>query len=475
MNERPTRLRTTRICEILKASRALSICATLVASLVLLSVLTLARDSFTDYNDVQQVLAFLTDALPPELKSSDSAAQRKAWPDWVIAHDRDTRRRLLRGDEDTIANWLMFGTSFTQQPKALFEVSLTSDTMARVISGRIEDFISALGSPDPNERSVFARRVLLSQGYRFGTIEERARLERHLLEEVERIIAERQKYTLRVKEAGDVVEKTMVQARMYRDRGLSLDTSILPGFAVEQALETMKDQGLLLSNSIRRVAVIGPGLDFADKNSGYDFYPAQTLQPFTSIDSLVRLGLATGPAEVAITTLDISPRVNDHIMAIQDLAKTGTPYILRLPIDLVTQWTPELLSYWKSIGDRIGSEMPLPKPPGIGKELELRGVEVPSQVVARITPVDFNVVTERWTGPPFDLVIATNVLVYYDRFEQSLAFAGIEAMLRPGGFFITNNVIVELPTSHLRSRGVITVRHFPKNVDHVYWYRRNEP
>ena len=96
------------------------------------------------------------------------------------------------------------------------------------------------------------------------------------------------------------------------------------------------------------------------------------------------------------------------------------------------------------------------------------------QVAARVMPVDFNVVTEKWTGPPFDLVIATNVLVYYDKLDQSLAFAGIEAMLRPGGFFLTNNAIVELPVSQLRSVGVVTVRHSADKTDHVFWYRRNE-
>ena len=338
------------------------------------------------------------------------------------------------------------------------------------------DLISVLGSADPNERSVFARRLLLSQGYGFDTIEERARLERHLHAEVERVVAERRQYMLREEAfpAGDVVEQIMVQSTLFRDRGLSLDTSILPGFAVEQALETMRNQRLLLPNGIRRVAVIGPGLDFADKNSGYDFYPVQTLQPFTSIDSLMRLGLAAGPAEIEVITLDISPRVNDHILAIQGRAKAGAPYVLRLPNDLGAHWTPALVSYWKSIGDRIGSETPLPRPPDTGKGFELRGIEVRPQVAARVTPVDFNAVTEKWTGPPFDLVIATNVLVYYDKLDQSLAFAGVEAMLRPGGFFLTNNAIVELPVSRLRSVGVLTVQHSAERTDHIFWYRRNE-
>jgi CheR methyltransferase, SAM binding domain len=456
------------------AFRALYIRVILLASLVWFPVLTPARNSFTDYADVQRVLASFTDILPPELKSAGSSAQRKAWADWVIRHDRDIRGRLVRGDEDTIVNWLLFGTSFTQQPRALFE-SAALDAQPRLISLRAKDLISVLVSADLSERNVFARRLLMSQGYGFDTIEERARLGQHLLDEVERVVAERQRYALREEAfpTGDVIGQVMVESTLFRDRGLSLDTSILSSFAIQQALETMRDQRLLAPNSIKRVAVIGPGLDFADKNSGYDFYPVQTMQPFTSIDSLVRLGLMNGLGEIELTTFDISPRINDHILAIRKRAASGTPYVLRLPLDLGSQWAPSLVDYWKSIGDRIGSEMPLLKPPETAKGVDVRGIEVRSQVAGRVTPVDFNIVTEKWTGQPFDLVLATNVLVYYDKLDQALAFAGIEAMLRPGGVFITNNVIVELPVSRLRAVGLMTVRHSAEKIDHVFWYRRN--
>src|SRR5262249_20603156 len=125
-------------------------------------------------------------------------------------------------------------------------------------------------------------------------------------------------------------------------------------------------------------------------------------------------------------------------------------------------------------GDRIGSEKRLEKPLHMGKGLELRGIDVRPQVAIRLTPIDLNVGTEKWTGPPFDLVIATNVLVYYDRLDQLLAFASVDAMLRPGGFFLTNNAIVELPGSRLRSVGAITVQHSPQKIDHVFWYRHDE-
>jgi len=452
-------------------------CAVLAASIVCLSYFVFAETSFTAYEDVREVLASLGDAIPPELKSSGVTTPRQAWPGWVAGHDREIRTRLQRGDDDTVVHWLLFGTSFTREPSALLESSVNTAKFRQLTSRRIKDLISVLALADQDERNVFVRRLLQSEGYGFKTAEERTQIERRLQSEVDRVVAERQQYQLRLAEAlrsSDIAEKVTGESRLFRDRGLSLDTSIMPGFSIEQALATMRNQKLIPPNGIRRVAVIGPGLDFADKNSGYDFYPVQTLQPFTTIDSLVRLGLAA-PAEIELTTLDISPRVNDHIKLVQDRAKMGVPYVLRLPIELGSPWTPALVLYWKTIGDRIGAEKQLPKPPPIGKDLELRGIEVRPQIAARVTPADFNAVTQKWTGPPFDLVIATNVLVYYDKLDQSLAFAGIEAMLRPGGYFLTNNAIVELPTSHLRSVGGLIVQYTigQPSTDHVVWYRRN--
>jgi hypothetical protein len=454
--------------------------ATLVACVSGFAILAFAQSSFTDYEDIRQVLTFLKDTVPAELRFPDELGQAKAWPEWVVQHDHDIRSRLQRGDDDTVVNWLLFGTLFTRQPRALLEGAPTGEALSQIISRRTADLISVLAAADPDERNadernVFVRRLLQSEGYRFDVGEERARVARHLQSEVDRVIAERRQYTRQLEvvlRSNDVAEKLTGEAQLFRDRGLSLDTSIMPGFAIEQALAAMRNESLIAETSVRRVAIIGPGLDFADKNSGYDFYPVQTLQPFTSIDSLVRLGLAA-PDDIQVTTLDISPRVNDHIRAIR--ARTGVPYVLRLPMEMGMPWAPDLVRYWKTMGDRVGSETELPKPPLIGKQLEQRGIEVRPQFVSRVTPVDFNMVTQKWMGPPFDLVIATNVLVYYDRLDQALAFASIEAMLRPGGFFVTNNPIVELPASHLRAVGGITVDYTiaPQSADHFFWYRRN--
>ena len=42
---------------------------------------------------------------------------------------------------------------------------------------------------------------------------------------------------------------------------------------------------------------------------------------------------------------------------------------------------------------------------------------------------------------PDDLVIATNIFVYYNFFEQALAMQNISHMMNPGGIFIVNQVL----------------------------------
>src|SRR5712671_2614551 len=263
MNERPSRQQFISVREALKVRCLVCVCITLSVCLLLFPLLVLAQSSFTNYTDVQQVLASLADILPSELKSSVTSSQQTAWQDWVLDHDRDIRKRLLRGDEDTIVNWLLFGTSFTQQARTFFNAPLTPDVLRAQIAQRTKDFISALSSPGADERADFARQLVLSQGYGFNTAEEQAALQRYLYAQVDRVVAERQQFKLRedALQADDVVGQIVGQSSLFRDRGLSLDTSILASFAIERALETMKNQGLLAPNGIRRVAVIGPGLD----------------------------------------------------------------------------------------------------------------------------------------------------------------------------------------------------------------------
>jgi len=229
--------------------------------------------------------------------------------------------------------------------------------------------------------------------------------------------------------------------------------------------------------SIRRVAIIGPGLDFTDKQEGYDFYPQQSIQPFAIVDSLLRLGLAQ-PRDLRIITFDLSPRVNDHLARAKASAQHGRGYTLQLPRDVHADWKTEAISYWSRFGDRVGISVPPVTVPVTAGDLQTRAVRIRPEIVSRLTPVDLNIVLQRAVLPAterFDLIIATNILVYYDVFEQTLAMANVASMLRPGGFLLSNNALVEFPFIDLHSIGYVTVVYSsrPNDGDHIVWYRRD--
>ena len=134
------------------------------------------------------------------------------------------------------------------------------------------------------------------------------------------------------------------------------------------------------------------------------------------------------------------------------------------------------MGFWKKFGSRIGDETSLKLSPPDG--VDLRAARIRPELVSSLDVRDLNIVMERLAlladEDPFDLIVATNILVYYSVFEQSLALANLASMLRPGGLLLSNNVLVELPTTPLRAVGdtrVIYSDH-PDDTDDIVWYRR---
>jgi SAM-dependent methyltransferase len=261
------------------------------------------------------------------------------------------------------------------------------------------------------------------------------------------VLAENEQYVSRltpVSVATDA-ERRESSATVYRDRGLSSDTSLRVNFALEKALTALRDRGELTRSSLNRVAVIGPGLDFIDKAQGYDFYPVQMIQPFAIADSLLRLGLATRPS---MTALDISPRILSHVRQMQECAARNQPYRLNLVLEQDTrtaQTEPALIEYWQRLGAQIGAPTPAEVPNAYATRVRARAIAVRPRVVLDVTSKELNVVVGRVAsasaGGAFDAIVATNVLVYYDAFEQALAVANMADMLAPGGVLLTNQPV----------------------------------
>jgi len=409
------------------------------------------------YADARPVfLAVRDDLWPAPLRGMTEAARQAAWPAWAAKRDAEVRDRVDAGEADSVIHLLLFGTSFTRAPRAtdreLTLLAMRPAEAIAVLRPRIDDFTAAVLNPATDERLEVARRVMRRAGVE-PTAANRPKVQQYLEQRAAalgRDGAAQLQAMLHDPTGNDTI---------YRQRGLSSDTTFAIDFGVERALEELRARKVFAPGSISRVAIVAPGLDFIDKQNGYDFYPQQTIQPFAVIDSLLRLGLAPS-AGIRVTAFDVAPRVIEHINAARAAAATGKGYTLVLPRSRDRGWTPPLLTFYQRLGQRIGEAQPperTPKPPSTAGRVDVRSVVVRPAIAQAVSARDLNIVLEQANsaavGGPFDLVVATNILLYYDVFEQSLALANIAHMVRPGGVLLSNDRLVELPSSPMTGIG----------------------
>jgi hypothetical protein len=423
-----------------------------------------AGRAFAPYNSVKPILS----QGPPELRDADESA----WIAWAARHDREIRARLKQGNLDSMVNLLLYGTSFTRQPRISMEgEGIVEASRAGVLRARVDDLVAGLGSPGDNERLVFLQQLLNSEGIDPGETG------KFILQNLQRVVQERK--TLAERAAAAKPSSPLDRASVFRDRGLSVDTGIFPNFAIEQTLRDLAAHGVLRAGEVARVAVVGPGLDFIDKSeaSAYDYYPEQTLQPFALYDSLVRLGLAKANA-LSMSIFDINPQVIQHLERARQRARKNIGYVIQLPHNAALPAPPELAGYWKSLGDQVGTAIPPIAPPRIFQSLETRAVRIRPDVVLACEPIDLNIVLERRTlaaANQFDLIVGTNIFVYYDAFEQSLALENAGAMLKPGGLLLTNDRLPVVPGGSMRLEGATVVPVDSSGVgasQAVGWYKK---
>jgi SAM-dependent methyltransferase len=93
-----------------------------------------------------------------------------------------------------------------------------------------------------------------------------------------------------------------------------------------------------------------------------------------------------------------------------------------------------------------------------------------------------NIITERLVDEaPFDLVVATNVLTYFDDRQLALALSNIAAMLRPGGWLLHNEsraglveIAAALDMPVLQMRTAILAGPTDKPLYDVTWLHRRK-
>lgn len=430
---------------------------------------------FVSYEQVKRLRENCNPMLPAELAGLGEEALRREWPNWIRRRDREIHSRLLRGEEDSLVNFVLFGVSFTDQPRVSPESSVTLESSTRLLKARVQDFLGGIASPGNNERLLWLKDLTARQGYSTTTPEGRGRLARYVLQNISRYIAEQDQFRATFDKAmreADTTAAFSMKSELYQKRGLSVDTNFRPNFAIEQTLRELKRTGRLAA--VRRAAIIGPGLDFADKGYGFDFYPLQTLQPFALIDSLLRLELARLP-DLKVTVFDISSQTLNHLSRAIRQSHLGQPYTIQLVLDQTHPWNSDVLDYWRRFGDRVGAPVRPVEPPPEIQNVNSRAVRIRPEVVKCLGVQPLNMVLQHLELPAerqYDLIVATNVFVYYSAFEHMLSLLNVGSMMPARGVFLSNDLLQSCPGVTLKSIGNVGVEYSatPNDGDRVEIY-----
>src|SRR4029077_2323022 len=106
--------------------------------------------------------------------------------------DREIRARVARGEEDSVVNFLLFGVTFTKQPR-ITERNM-DDGLAdseNIMQARIADMAAGIESPGSTGRMQLARAVVQRRRIEPSQRAGRDEVQKYLNAELKRFLAER--------------------------------------------------------------------------------------------------------------------------------------------------------------------------------------------------------------------------------------------------------------------------------------------
>jgi CheR methyltransferase, SAM binding domain len=368
--------------------------------------------------------------------------------------NEDTESREVRGEYDHLIYFLLQSMIFTQQPR--IEPALSSqefvnslndaerrkyladgsghlpskESMPKPARARMMDFINAIGRRSADERLNYFK-SLLSQ-----TIDLSTPLDQHLYSEYARSM----KFLYLKEFASRAIKKERQAAfigSLYQDRGHSTDTQIEANYAVYVALASLKAQSP--SIRIRKVLIVGPGLDFAPRTDLIDLFGPQSYQPFAVADALLGLKLADA-AHLHIHCIDINQRVINYLRGLKQNRQMTLSILSGITETAARPLTGEFKDYFRRLGKSIGVEADLKLPAAYDSHLK-KTLRIDPRISEMISVDRLNIITERYKpAPNYDLVVVTNVFPYFKPAELIFALANIAAMMAEGGYLIHNEL-----------------------------------
>jgi hypothetical protein len=367
------------------------------------------------------------------------------FPDHQSQQHRRTEARVREGDLDTVVYYALQSTSFTAaapiEPALsarAFVERLDEDRRRRFLSG---DVSAAGGVPDPVRQRLDALIVALPKAAprtRLWYIRDIVRKEARSESQQRAFLAGEYMRAMRF-----LYEKEFVAQRsggaeavaaLYRERGLSTDTAVEAGYLVHLGLATLK--ALEPGRRVRRVLIVGPGLDLAPRTGLMEAGPPESYQPYSIVDSLLALGLADLD-DLAVLGADVNARVVSHL---DTAAKRDVSLMLVTGVgdSATVSLQEDFRQYFKSLGTSIGALVPGPDLPSRYYGHLRKALRVHRKVSQVLSAVRLDIASERIDSALFDLVVATNVLPYLNDTQLTMAIANLSAMLGPGGVLLHN-------------------------------------
>lgn len=388
--------------------------------------------------------------------------------DYVQRVEADTERRVAEGEREHLIHHALQSSRFTTRPPiepALsarrFVEHLSDEARTRLLQD--SSYVPTSGWPAAER----ARVADLLDAFRKGSTDARLAYFRTLVQWsqpdaaiaalfVDYVRVARFLYRKEFQPSSSPADRVAQIAALYESRPHSSDTQIEAGYGVYLGLGTL--HALEPTLRIQRALVVGPGLDLAPRLELIDAADPQSYQPLAVADALLALPLAS-EGDLSVHSVDVNPRV---VSALRTVSRA--PLTLHLFTGIAETadqpFRPEYRTYVRDLGRAIGDLTMAPRP--IASDRHYQHSIAVRPTVARVLSAErLNIVTERITGePPFDVVIATNLLTYFDDPQLALALVNIAAMLRPGGFLLHNEsrpglidvaARIGLPLQHTRT------------------------
>ena len=242
---------------------------------------------FLHWNEVHVLVPDVTDA--------------KQWDSWIRLHDFEIRNGIDRCVEDSIGTMIMLGTSFTTLARLVNPAQAVNPagSLTPAAQARMDAFITGLDQIDDErlrETLQFLRRREIAQD-----------------------------------ELRPYLSGNLRRAALQRQRNQPSHSTSVGAASIEQTLRTLMTGGKTPAR-IRRIGVIGPGLD--------PEYDPDTYNLFAGLEAAQTVKL-TKSGDVDVVVFDIHPWVLAHVRAVA--SKAGGRYGARIraaELNIVTQTAP---------------------------------------------------------------------------------------------------------------------------------------